>query len=409
MNLPLPSILLVFGLFALQVLAALPWAPILLLSREQRDALRQSPFGGKMLSYLAGALGAALLAAVLLMVFVEDKEALEAVGQVFAAALQLSLLADLFVVAFVVLLMVWPKGGAVALAAFREGVRQPLFWLVFAVGFLGLTVWPFLPYFTFGEDYVMVKELGFDTIMICAVAFGAFAASLSISEEIEGRTAVTLMSKPVSRRQFLLGKFAGILLAAVLMIGLLGVWFEGVLIYKRWFEKMDPEPPAAWITGLLGSLTLPGQVGDLLRGILLWTNHTMETLPGLILNLSEVMVLVALAVSLATRLPMIVNLSTVLVIYFLGHLAPVLVAIGHRAQEKTPGAVSQMLSFMAQLFDTILPGLDYFRVGPALVSDMPLATPDFFAYVARVSVYGLLYTAILLLLGLILFEDRDLA
>ena len=39
-----------------------------------------------------------------------------------------------------------------------------------------------------------------------------------------------------------------------------------------------------------------------------------------------------------------------------------------------------------QLFDTLLPGLDYFRVGPALISDVPLATTDFFGYVARVGV-----------------------
>ena len=73
------------------------------------------------------------------------------------------------------------------------------------------------------------------------------------------------------------------------------------------------------------------------------------------------------------------------------------------------GAVSQMLSFMAQLFDTVLPGLEFFRVGPALARTCPLATAGVLRYVARVGFYGVLYTAIVLLLGLILFEDRDLA
>ena len=41
--------------------------------------------------------------------------------------------------------------------------------------------------------------------MLASAAFGVLVAAVSISEEIEGRTAVTLMSKPVSRRQFLLG------------------------------------------------------------------------------------------------------------------------------------------------------------------------------------------------------------
>ena len=53
------------------------------------------------------------------------------------------------------------------------------------------------------------------------------AASMLISEEIEGRTAITLMSKPVSRRQFLLGKFVGLLLAALAMTGILSWFFDG--------------------------------------------------------------------------------------------------------------------------------------------------------------------------------------
>ena len=57
-----------------------------------------------------------------------------------------------------------------------------------------------LPYFTFGEDLLMMTEIDYDVIMALAVVFGVFTASISISEEIEGRTAITLMSKPLSRR-----------------------------------------------------------------------------------------------------------------------------------------------------------------------------------------------------------------
>jgi ABC-type transport system involved in multi-copper enzyme maturation permease subunit len=255
----------------------------------------------------------------------------------------------------------------------------------------------------------MMKELGFDIIMLFAVVFGALAAAMSISEEIEGRTAITVMSKPVSRRQFLLGKFVGILLASLVMIALLGAYFEGVQIYKHWFDKLDPEPTPAWLVSALDRTRLPSDATDLLRGIGLWTNHTLETIPGLVLNLAQVMVLLSIAVTLATRLPMIVNLSTVLAVYFLSNLAPVLVAIGNRAQEKTPGPVADMLAFFSRLFDTVLPSLEFFRLGPALTGDTPLATGAFFAYVGSVALYGLLFTSIVLLLGLILFEDRDLA
>jgi hypothetical protein len=71
--------------------------------------------------------------------------------------------------------------------------------------------------------------------------------------------------------------------------------------------------------------------------------------------------------------------------------------------------VAQILSFMAQLFDTLLPGLDYFSLGTAVVRDNPLPLGPFFLYVGSVVCYAVLYTLIVLVFGLILFEDRDLA
>src|SRR5262249_19860193 len=58
-------------------------------------------------------------------------------GRFFGSLLHLQLAADFFVLIFVVGLWAWPKGSAVALAAFREGIRQPLFWLLLIIaGFL---------------------------------------------------------------------------------------------------------------------------------------------------------------------------------------------------------------------------------------------------------------------------------
>jgi hypothetical protein len=341
---------------------------------------------------------------------VRESSTLEVWGQIYAAVLQLQLLADAFILIFALLLLLWPKGGAIALAAFREGVRQPMFWLLFGVAFVAMTASPLIPYFTFGEDHLVVKEIGIDTIMLTAAVFGALAASMSISEEIEGRTAVTVMSKPVSRRHFLIGKFLGIVLAAGVLFALLGTYYEGIALFKHWWDKADPEPVPQWVVATLEKWSLPGEPSDLLRGVGLWTHLTLDTAPGIILGFAQVMVLVAIAVSLATRVPMVVNLVAVVVIFFLAHLTPVLVSIGYEAQRTNPtAAVSQILYFMAQLFDLLLPNLESFRLEPALLSETPISFGDFAKYLGSVSLYGLLYTSIILLFGLILFEDRDLA
>jgi hypothetical protein len=397
-------------LLLIQILAALPWMAVLFIRPEAGRSLGQILRDRQTQSNLGVGLGVLVVAALIFGFVGPGRETLYAAGLLYGAALQCSLIADGFILFFVLLLLAWPKGGAVALSAFREGVRQSMFWLLVLIAFGLMTVSPFIPYFTFGEDHIMVKEIGFDTIMLAAVLFGALAASLFVSEEIEGRTAITLMSKPVSRRQFLLGKFIGILMAALVMFGMLGTYFEGVQLFKHWWDRLDPVDTAPWVTSLVQSADLSGATGDLLAGLGRWTSVSGDTLPGLVLSFSQVMILVAVAVALATRLPMVVNLTLVLVVYFLAHLTPILVSIGNAAKAQDPGsAVSQLLAFTAQLMNTLLPDLDAFRIDASLVSDTPLPTGDFWVYVSSVTFYGVLYTLIVLFLGLILFEDRDLA
>jgi hypothetical protein len=437
MNLSLTSVLVVALLLFIQVLAALPWVLLAFFQPEEYLGVFRSLWsqwkGRRRIISLWGiraALGllAALVVLPLLVVnAVQERGALEVCGYVYAVVLQLQLLVDFFIVAFAVLLWVWPKGGAVALAAFREGVRQSMFWLLFALALLLLTLSPFIPYYTFGDDHLVVKDIGTDTIMLAAVIFGALAASLFVSDEIEGRTAVTLMSKPVSRRQFLLGKFAGIVLAALVLFALLGTYFEGVQLFKPWWDKMDkpwwmqenaaaaavtPEQTEAppWLSATLKYWDLPSVTTDLLRGVGLWAHLTLTTAPALILAFSQVMVLVAIAVSLATRVPMVVNLTAVLVVYVLAHLTPVLATIAEGRRTSDPNStVSQLLVFVVKVFDTILPDLGSFRIDPALLGDAPPPPLPFAHYIGSVSLYGVLYTGIALLFGLILFEDRDLA
>lgn len=428
MNLSLTSILIGTALMLVQLLLAVPWGLFLTLNAADRRTLFRKPFASWAAQPLAVGLVAAVLTPVLVLLFVRDRGSLEVVGRVYMAILQLQLTLDAFILVFAVLVWLLPKAGAVAQASFLEGVRQMPFWLLTGLAALAMLASVVLPYYTFGEDYLMVKQLGYDTIMLAAVLFGGLAASLSISEEIEGRTAITVMSKPVSRRQFMLGKFAGILLAALFMFGLLGVLFEGVLLVKHWFDRLEPLTTASvvesqatqarigvvstpvWVTAALERWALPAAIADVLRGAGQWAAHAVDTLPGLVLCYSQVMVLVGLAVALATRVPMVVNLMTVLVVFLLSHLTPVLVAIAGRAQDAQPNSpVPRLLGFVARVFDTVLPDLGSFSMDPALLSDAP-PPPDLFArYVGAVTLYGLVYTAIVLLFGLILFEDRDLA
>src|SRR5262249_32389657 len=248
-------------------------------AREMQVGIRLMIFGGAIaLAVIFLALGFAILLPV-----IQERGSLERWGRLYGAVLQLQLIFDVFVVAFVVMLQIWPKGAAVAVAACRGAIRQPMFWLFLGAAFILMFVFILLPYFTFGEDLLMMTEIDFDIIMALAVIFGVFTASISISEEIEGRTAITLMSKPLSRRQFLLGKYVGILLACLIMTLLLGWLFNWAILAKKWFAKQEfdasKDGPPAQLTVWLDAYSPAGEPRDFLRGVGLWLFQTGSLIP----------------------------------------------------------------------------------------------------------------------------------
>jgi len=399
-----------FILILVQVVAALPWLALLAADSTKQNWFQDTQ--GKIIPgrflIAVGIVVALGIVPPLLFSLVQDRENLEMFGRIYGSILQLQLAADAFIILFAVLLLIWPKGAAVALAAFREGLRQPMFYLLGAVAIGLLTLAPFIPYFTFGEDFIMMQELGYDTIMLLPLLLGVIAASMSISEEIEGRTAITLMSKPVSRRQFLIGKFLGILLTTLVMTVILGWFFAWAVAYaRRDVRDPHPLPPLPEASAFLRFFVRGDQEIGFVQGVRTWFQEEWLLTPGLILGFSKVMVMLAIAVSFATRLPMIVNLIVCLAIYFLGHLTSVLQDIAARSNQTE--TVGKLLAFFAKAFDIFIPRLDLFSLGPALVLDRSLTDPTFLRYVAQVFGFSVIFTSVALLVGLLLFEDRDLA
>jgi hypothetical protein len=395
-------------LAAIQFVAALPW----LWAIDPRGFERATRSGGT-LGYVVGGVIAAGVAVAAYAGYKSDATSLEFNGRyVYGSVLHLQLLIDLFILMPNLLVLVWPKGGAVALAAYREGLRQPMSWLIVVVAVVGTWVSVFIPYFTFGDDYKMMKQIGFDVVMLAAALFGVLAASMSISEEIEGRTAVTLMSKPVNRRQFLIGKFLGIIMACLALSLVIGWNLTFALRAQPEFDRInevvDPMPQQAE-AALVPAFTaaVPGTAPKVIaRGAGLWFADSFAHSLGIALGFGQVMILVAIASALATRLPFVVNLVLCLVIYFLGHLAPVIVQVTRAGDG---GTAMGLVGFLGQLFDVLLPALEFFNMGPAIIRESPLDLWQFAGYVATVFGYAVLYTAIALIVGLLLFEDRDLA
>lgn len=398
---------LVLAIF--QALAAIPWG----------SALDNRPFkkwitDTKVLGYIGGGILALAAGLTWYIRSIGDLSELERFGRYYGAIFHLQLIFDFIVLAPRLLLLLWPKGGAVGIAAYREALRQPMFWVIalLASGLIFTSM--VVPYFTLGDDYKLMKQVGFDVVMLFSGLFGLLTASISVNDEIEGRTAITVISKPVSRRQFFIGKYLGILLACFTMTLLLGWILTWALHIKPRFDPLDdvidpmPFEVARWLSPKVDSLVPTVEGSAWARGMGLWLGETTSHHLGLIRIFGQVMILLAICTALATRLQFVVNLVLCLGVFLIGNLSPLMVHVTDKPENAGNPAL-QLVRFIAQLFNAIFPSLDAFDMGPAIIRDTPLSTISFLGFVATVLLYALIYTAISILAGLLLFEDRDLA
>jgi hypothetical protein len=282
------------------------------------------------------------------------------------------------VLLFLLFKIVCPKIAAIALATSREVTAQPLFQVVMALGIFAIIVFVFIPYNTFGEDVKTLKSADFELIRVLAIIVALWSASESVSGEIEGRTAMTVLSKPVGRRQFLLGKFFGILLPVALLVLFLGAVFLYTVSFKVVYDaregaQLEPTWQACF-------------------------QPMISSVPGLVLAFFEVVTLTAVSVALSTRLPLLANLIVCCSIYVLGHLVPMLTL--SRLDDQYG-----IIRFVGQLFAAVLPVLDHFDIEAAVSTgtEVPIE------YLVWAFGYCLLYSTVAMLLALALFEDRDLA
>jgi len=278
---------------------------------------------------------------------------------------------------------VFPKITAIAEATATSEIYQLLFIICTLIGCVFMIIAIYLPYQTFGEDIKVLKHTGLQISLVLGIVVAVWAASNSIAEEIEGKTALTLLSKPVSRRQFVLGKFAGIGWTVCVMFVIIGSFFILSVAHKPIFDAREGTE----------------QVYDGEKGVTWQLLHSeaVSVLPGVLLVFMETLVLAGVSVAISTRLPLVANFLITFGVWGLGHLTPSIMQASVEGFEP--------VQFVAGLLATIMPGLENYEIYGAISAgrEIPLI------YLGGAALYTVLYGTLTILLALILFEDRDLA
>jgi len=104
----------------------------------------------------------------------------------------------------------------IARNAFFQSIRQPIVMVLVLCGTLLLLLASPLSAFTMENDQRMLLDIGLATVFMVGMLLAIFIASTVLGEEIKQKTALTVISKPVGRPQFVIGKFLGASCAIVL-------------------------------------------------------------------------------------------------------------------------------------------------------------------------------------------------
>ena len=260
----------------------------------------------------------------------------------------------------------------VAINVFRESVRDrvPYNLVLFSVLLIASSY--LLGQLTAGQDVKIVKDLGLAAISVFGLFIAIFIGIGLVSKEVERRSIYALLSKPVSRSQFIAGKYLGLVLTLAVNITVMVVALYIVLGYLSWQETAEYK--AVW--------DAPGPDPAMLKAVFL--------------IFIELMLVTALALFFSTfSTPM---LSAVLTfgLYVAGHFNSDL-----KNFDKVVN--SQAAIWLSRGMYHVLPDLSAFDVKTEVVHGLHVPM----GYLASTTAYGLAYVAALLLVATFIFSRRD--
>ena len=119
--------------------------------------------------------------------------------------------------------------GYIAVNVFKESVRDKVLYnlVFFAVLLIGVSY--LLGQLTAGQDIKIIKDLGLAAMSVFGLFIAVFIGIGLVSKEVERRSIYSLLSKPISRQQFIIGKYLGLVLTLLVNIAVMTAAYYAVL------------------------------------------------------------------------------------------------------------------------------------------------------------------------------------
>jgi ABC-type transport system involved in multi-copper enzyme maturation permease subunit len=243
--------------------------------------------------------------------------------------------------------------------AFTETVRDKILYsiLVFALAMIGSST--ILVTLSVGGEGRIMKDLGLSCITLFGLFIAVFIGINLVSREIERRTIFSLLSKPVRRAEFLVGKFLGLGLTLAVNVGVMAAG----LMVLAWALEDHWSPRILLAVGF---------------------------------SLLELSIVTATAILFSTFSTPTLSAVYTLLVFVIGRLTADLMDFASQFGGKSLKATVLCLYY-------VLPNLARFNLISAVVDDLSLDSWR----LSLTAVYGVLYAAAVLGLAIAVFQRRD--
>ena len=247
---------------------------------------------------------------------------------------------------------------AITKLTIQEALRNKILYLLlgFAVFLIGCS-W-IIGKLTVGDELKIIKDLCISGIHMFGVLITTFIGISLIFREMEKRTIYLILSKPIPRYHFLIGKFLGLALTLLGILAVLVIVFYAILFLKGEFN-----------------------------GRLLLAFYTIYL---------EWLIIAGIAILFSSFSTPLLSTMLTLCAFLMGHLTESLLMLKGRLTSGVAGSVLTALFYA-------LPNLELFNIRSQVVHSLSLPV----SYFLTTTAYWFLYLATLLLFASWLFQKRD--
>jgi ABC-type transport system involved in multi-copper enzyme maturation permease subunit len=257
-----------------------------------------------------------------------------------------------------------------ASGTFGEAMRRKILNVFLFVAIAMIVLFFAFASFTPSSDLTITMATGLGIISIAGVFISVILGINLIPNEIDKRTIYTILSKPVKRHEFLIGKFLGGLATVFVNIVLMGALFMiGVIVFK------DP-------------------------------THSLkhfDILQGIVMIFFQMMLLNALAVMFSVFTSPFVNFFLSFAVYIMGSMSSVTEALG---EDSSNGKRSIVIQWIFKGIHFLVPNFANFNVQNPIIHPEVIIR-DMTKYMATNILYAVIYSTIMLLIAILIFDRRE--